>query len=89
MKTAKLLVITALATGIAGTGISAPASAAEYFAGKTINVIVGFGPGGIDRTAPFYLPFIAEKIAAVKQIEIEELLQQVYKNSLRTFFPGE
>jgi TatD DNase family protein len=36
--------------------------------------------------APYYLPFIAEQVAAVKQLDIEELLQQVYRNSLDLFF---
>ena len=36
--------------------------------------------------APCYLPFIAEKIAELKNIEVELLLHQVYKNSLNLFF---
>lgn len=36
--------------------------------------------------APFYLPLIAEKIAEVKQIEVEALLAQVYRNSMAQFF---
>jgi TatD DNase family protein len=40
--------------------------------------------------APFYLPFIAEKIAEVKGLEVETLLQQVYLNSRDLFlFAGE
>lgn len=31
--------------------------------------------------APFYLPFIAEKIAEVKGMEVEDLLRQAYRNS--------
>ena len=38
--------------------------------------------------APYYLPFIAEQVAAVKDIPIEELLQQAYSNSLQLFFDG-
>ena len=37
--------------------------------------------------APFYLPFVAEKVAEVKSLEIEALLAQAYSNSLRLFFP--
>ncbi|QFU75299.1 TatD family deoxyribonuclease [Halioglobus maricola] len=36
--------------------------------------------------APFYLPFIAEQVAATMQIEVEELLRQVYRNSEALFF---
>ena len=36
--------------------------------------------------APFYLPLIAEKVAQVKQLEVEAMLQQVYRNSISAFF---
>lgn len=36
--------------------------------------------------APFYLPLVAEKVAEVKQMEVETMLQQVYRNSIATFF---
>ena len=36
--------------------------------------------------APYYLPFIAEKLAAIKQLDVEELLEQVYRNSRALFF---
>jgi TatD DNase family protein len=39
--------------------------------------------------APYYLPFIAEKVAEVKQVEIEDLLQQAYHNSQALFFSDE
>ncbi len=39
--------------------------------------------------APYYLPFIAEKLAQVKALPIEQLLQQTYRNSLALFFPQE
>jgi len=39
--------------------------------------------------APCYLPFIAEKVAEVKQVALESLLPQVWDNSLRLFFPAE
>lgn len=39
--------------------------------------------------APYYLPFIAEKIAELKQTDVEQLLQQARDNSLALFFPGE
>lgn len=39
-----------------------------------------------NENAPKYLPFIAEKIAEVKDISVEEVLKQTYQNSLRTFF---
>lgn len=38
------------------------------------------------ENAPCYLPFIAEKIAEVKAISVEDVLKQCYQNSLRTFF---
>ena len=38
--------------------------------------------------APFYLPFIAEKIAAIKGLDIESLLGQAYRNSRDLFFPN-
>ena len=38
--------------------------------------------------APYYLPFIAEQVAAVKDMPIEALLQQAYSNSLQLFFDG-
>ena len=38
--------------------------------------------------APYYLPFIAEQVAAVKGLEVECLLQQAYNNSLALFFQG-
>lgn len=38
------------------------------------------------ENAPFYLPFIAEKIAELKDVSIEVLLDQTYKNSQVTFF---
>lgn len=39
--------------------------------------------------APYYLPFIAEKLAQVKALPVEQLLQQTYRNSLALFFPQE
>ncbi|WP_417518974.1 TatD family hydrolase [Marinobacter sp.] len=39
------------------------------------------------ENAPFYLPFVAEKIAEVKELPLEDVIVQTYKNSLRTFFP--
>lgn len=36
--------------------------------------------------APFYLPFIAQKIAEIKNVPIEALLQQAYRNSTALFF---
>ena len=39
--------------------------------------------------APYYLPFIAEKLAQVKALPVEQLLQQAYRNSLALFFPQE
>jgi TatD DNase family protein len=37
--------------------------------------------------APFYLPFIAEKIAQVKACEVELVLAQAWRNSMELFFP--
>ena len=36
--------------------------------------------------APYYLPFVAERVAAIKQLDIENLLQHAYNNSLELFF---
>jgi TatD DNase family protein len=36
--------------------------------------------------APYYLPFIAEKVAQVKCVDVEDLLRQAYQNSLALFF---
>ena len=36
--------------------------------------------------APYYLPFIAEKIAQIKGIAVEKLLQRAYDNSVSLFF---
>ena len=36
--------------------------------------------------APYYLPFIAERVAAVKELDVEFLLRQAYQNSLDLFF---
>ncbi len=38
------------------------------------------------ENAPFYLPFVAEKIAEIKETTTEEVLTQTYQNSLHTFF---
>ena len=38
------------------------------------------------ENAPFYLPFIAEKVAEVKGVDVETVLEQTYQNSLNTFF---
>lgn len=37
--------------------------------------------------APFYLPFVAERVAEVKQLPVEDLLRAVRHNSLALFFP--
>lgn len=39
--------------------------------------------------APYYLPFVAEKVAGVKGVEVELLLQTARDNSLRLFFGGD
>ena len=40
------------------------------------------------ENAPFYLPFIAEKIAQVKEVSVEAVLETAYKNSQKLFrFP--
>jgi TatD DNase family protein len=36
--------------------------------------------------APYYLPLVAEKVAEIKQLEVEHMLAQVYRNSLAQFF---
>lgn len=37
------------------------------------------------QNAPFYLPFVAEKMAEQKDCEVEELLRQVYRNTQELF----
>ncbi len=37
------------------------------------------------ENAPYYLPFIAEKIAEVKAVELDQVLTQAYKNSVELF----
>ena len=36
--------------------------------------------------APCYLPFIAETVAALKEMDVDELLRRVYRNSTSLFF---
>lgn len=40
------------------------------------------------ENAPFYIPFVAEKIADVKSLPVENVIVATYRNSLRTFFPA-
>lgn len=40
------------------------------------------------ENAPFYIPFVAEKVAEVKGLDIDKVLASTYRNSLRTFFPA-
>lgn len=40
------------------------------------------------ENAPFYIPFVAEKVAEVKDLTIEDVLRQTYRNSHRLFFPA-
>ena len=37
--------------------------------------------------APYYLPFIAEAVADLKEVSVDELLATVHQNSLDCFFP--
>lgn len=39
-----------------------------------------------EENAPYYLPFVAEKIAEVKNLSIETVLESTYQNSVKTFF---
>lgn len=38
------------------------------------------------ENAPFFLPFIAEKVAEIKGLSVEEVLKITYQNSLNLFF---
>jgi len=38
------------------------------------------------ENAPFYLPFVAEKIAEVKALPLDQVIRETYDNSRRTFF---
>jgi TatD DNase family protein len=40
------------------------------------------------ENAPCYLPFVAEKIAEVKELPLQQVIEHTYRNSLRTFFPA-
>ena len=39
------------------------------------------------ENAPFYLPHIAEKIAEIKEVSIDEVITQCYQNSMALFQP--
>ncbi|MDX1569329.1 MAG: TatD family hydrolase [Xanthomonadales bacterium] len=41
------------------------------------------------ENAPFYIPFVAEEVARVKDQDVEQLLATAYRNSLALFWPGE
>ncbi|MEM9301953.1 MAG: TatD family hydrolase [Pseudomonadota bacterium] len=41
------------------------------------------------ENAPGFIPFVAEKIAAVKAVPIDALLRQLHTNSIGLFWPGE
>ncbi|MEZ5571614.1 MAG: TatD family hydrolase [Halioglobus sp.] len=36
--------------------------------------------------APYYLPFVAETVAAIKKMDVEDLLGHAYRNSMSVFF---
>lgn len=38
------------------------------------------------EAAPFYLPFVAEKIAQIKDVDVESLLATTYRNATQLFF---
>lgn len=38
------------------------------------------------ENAPFYIPFVAEKVAEVKALEVADVVRQTYQNSRRTFY---
>jgi TatD DNase family protein len=38
------------------------------------------------ENAPYYLPFVAAKVAELKNLDLEKLKEQVFKNSLNCFF---
>lgn len=39
--------------------------------------------------APYYLPLVAEKVAEIKEMDVEQLLEQVHHNSVKQFFGSE
>ncbi len=41
------------------------------------------------ENAPFYIAFVAEKVAEVKELPIDEVVKTTYQNSLRVFFGGQ
>lgn len=38
--------------------------------------------------APYFLPFVAETVAGVKRLAVEDLLRHAYRNSMALFFTG-
>ncbi|EAZ99043.1 hypothetical protein MELB17_05694 [Marinobacter sp. ELB17] len=38
------------------------------------------------ENAPFYIPFVAEKVAEVKELPLDEVVKTTYQNSLRVCF---
>jgi TatD DNase family protein len=41
------------------------------------------------QNAPYYIPFVAERVAEIKNLGVEDLLGHAYRNSLALFFPEE
>ncbi|MEX0605826.1 MAG: TatD family hydrolase [Marinobacter sp.] len=41
------------------------------------------------ENAPFYIPFVAEKVAEVKDLPLDDVVRTTYQNSLRVFFNGQ
>ena len=37
------------------------------------------------ENAPFYLPHIVDKISDIKNIQVNELVKEVYQNSIKLF----
>jgi TatD DNase family protein len=37
------------------------------------------------ENAPFYLPFVAQKVAQIKELPLEEVQEQCYQNSIDLF----
>ncbi len=68
-------------------GVSAPARAADFFAGKTVTIIVGFAPDGGDDTSPAGTSINASRQRLKPQPTYEQTAQ-LYAKHLGRFLTG-
>lgn len=70
----KLSVLTAAAAGVVSlslaSGLTARADEAEFYKGKTVKMIVGYGPGGgYDAYARMVAPYLSKRLGATVVVE--------------------